>query len=71
MKVRPVRELDRIDRLWSVHDVSAYLGVPVGTIYSWRSEGRGPVGYRVGKYVRYRPEDVRAWVAEQPAAVAS
>lgn len=66
-----MRELDRIDRLWSVHDVSTYLGVPVGTIYSWRSEGRGPVGYRVGKYVRYRPEDVRAWVAEQPAEVAS
>ena len=22
-----------VDRLWTVHDVSAFLGVPVGTLY--------------------------------------
>lgn len=51
------------DRLWSVHDVSRYLGVPVNTLYAWRSECRGPVARRVGRYLRYRPEDVREWVA--------
>lgn len=51
------------DRLWSVQDVSRYLGVPVNTLYAWRSECRGPVARRVGRYLRYRPEDVRAWVA--------
>lgn len=64
-----VRSID--DRLWSVQDVAAYLGVPVGTLYAWRSEGKGPDGRRIGKYVRYRPEDVRAWVAAQPVGVAS
>lgn len=24
------------DRLWTVHDVSAFLSVPVGTLYKWR-----------------------------------
>jgi hypothetical protein len=24
------------DRLWTVHDVSVFLGVPVGTLYQWR-----------------------------------
>lgn len=51
------------DRLWSVQDVSAYLGVPVWTIYSWRSAGTGPPGRRMGKRLRYRPQDVRDWVA--------
>src|SRR6187397_1079837 len=45
------------DRLWSVQDVSDYLGVPVHTIYAWRSAGTGPPGRRVGKRLRYRPQD--------------
>jgi len=62
---------DIADRLWSVQDVSAFLGVPVSTLYAWRSEGRGPQGRRVGKYVRYRPQDVRAWVDALPVDIAS
>lgn len=52
-------------RLWSVQDVATYLGVPVMTVYHWRRIGYGPEGGRVGRYVRYRPEDVRAWFDEQ------
>ncbi|PUB23976.1 helix-turn-helix protein [Promicromonospora sp. AC04] len=59
------------DRLWTVQDVSAFLGVPVGTLYAWRSTGKGPDARRIGKYVRYRPDDVRAWVAALPVGVAS
>jgi excisionase family DNA binding protein len=50
------------DRLWSVPETAAYLGVPTSTLYLWRSEGRGPASRRVGKRLRYRPEDVKAWV---------
>lgn len=57
------------DRLWSVQDVSDYLGVPVHTIYAWRSAGTGPPGRRVGKRLRYRPQDVRDWVASLPTGV--
>ena len=49
-------------RLWSVDDVAAFLGVPVGTLYSWRHRGIGPPAYRVGRHLRYRPEKVIAWV---------
>ena len=59
------------DRLWSVQDVSDYLGVPVQTIYGWRSAGTGPPGRRLGKRLRYRPQDVRDWVAGLPTGVAS
>lgn len=51
------------DRLWGIKDVAAYLDVPVQTVYQWRSKDYGPPGVRVGRYVKYRPEDVRAWVA--------
>jgi excisionase family DNA binding protein len=52
-------------RLWTVQDVATFLGVPVQTIYDWRTRGYGPKGRRVGKYVRFRPEDVDAWVDQQ------
>jgi predicted DNA-binding transcriptional regulator AlpA len=42
--------------------------VPVNTLYQWRTKGYGPTGRRIGKHVRYRPEDVDSWVAEQGSA---
>ncbi len=51
------------DRLWGIKDVAEYLDVPAQTVYQWRTKGYGPPGVRVGRYVKYRSEDVRAWVA--------
>jgi len=50
------------NKLWSVEDVAEFLGVPVKTLYRWRQTGYGPKGRRVGRYVRYKPADVVAWV---------
>lgn len=55
---------EEVERLWGVEDVSAYLGVPVSTLYTWRYLGSGPPGRRVGRYVRYDPSEVRRWFAE-------
>jgi excisionase family DNA binding protein len=52
------------EKLWSVHDVAEYLGIPVQTLYKWRQAGNGPIGYRLGKHLRYEPVAVRAWVRE-------
>jgi predicted DNA-binding transcriptional regulator AlpA len=55
------------DRLWSINDVSAFLGIPVGTLYQWRYRRIGPRASRVGRHLRYDPAEVRAWVARQAA----
>ena len=44
------RDIPR-DRLWSVEEVSYYLGVPVGTLYSWRVQRRGPACRRIGRFL--------------------
>lgn len=44
------------------------MGVPVATVYNWRSTGYGPRGFRVGKHLRYRLADVEAWEDAQVAA---
>ncbi len=46
-------------------EVAAYVGVPVQTLYVWRTKGIGPRALRVGKYLRYRWTDVEAWLDEQ------
>lgn len=50
-------------RLATPTDVAAYLQVPVKTLYTWRYHGKGPRAHRVGRHLRYRWEDVEAWLA--------
>lgn len=52
-------------KLWTTEDVANYLGVPIQTIYQWRTRNYGPPGARVGKHVRFRPADVEAWLADR------
>jgi excisionase family DNA binding protein len=42
--------------------LAAYLGVPLRTVYAWRSRGEGPQAFRVGRHVRYRRCDVEKWI---------
>ncbi|MEV6226948.1 helix-turn-helix domain-containing protein [Saccharopolyspora shandongensis] len=58
-----------IRNLWGIEDVSNYLGIPVGTLYQWRSRGYGPAGRKIGKYVRYKPDDVERWFDAQTEGV--
>ena len=57
----------RVERLWTPEDVSAFLGVPVATLYRWRYVGTGPAAYRAGRHLRYDPAEVRAWLRGQAA----
>jgi excisionase family DNA binding protein len=50
------------DRMMTVEDLAEYLGIPIPTVYKQRSEGTGPPGFRVGKYVRWRRPEVDAWL---------
>ncbi|TWD14197.1 excisionase family DNA binding protein [Streptomyces sp. T12] len=46
-------------------DMADLLGVPVETVYQWRRKQTGPRGFRVGRHLRFDPEDVRVWVESQ------
>jgi excisionase family DNA binding protein len=49
------------NRLLSVEELAAYLGVPKKTVYScWRQWGLR--GYRVGRYLRFRQRHVEGWL---------
>lgn len=54
-----------MEHLLSTKELAEYLAVPVQTIYAWRARGDGPRGFRVGRHVRFRAEDVEAWLDRQ------
>jgi len=49
-------------RLVTPLELAKALQVPVGTIYRWNHRGTGPRPLHVGRHVRYREEDVEAWL---------
>ena len=53
------------DRLMTTSEVAEYLVVPVTTLYRWRQTGEGPRALRIGKHLRYRVEDLHAWLDRQ------
>jgi excisionase family DNA binding protein len=57
-----------IDEILTLDEVAAILKISVATIRKWRSEGCGPPGFRVGKYVRFRLSGVEQFIADREAA---
>lgn len=51
--------------LLTVTEAAAFLRAPVATLRYWRHLGIGPDGFRLGRRVLYRREDLDRWVAEQ------
>jgi hypothetical protein len=56
------------EALWTVDEVATYLRLPSAeTLYTWRKRKYGPAAARVGRYLRYDPAEVRAWLKGQAA----
>ena len=43
-------------------EAAAALGVVPGTLNHWRMAGKGPAFLRVGRLIKYRSEDLTAWL---------
>jgi predicted DNA-binding transcriptional regulator AlpA len=53
------------ERFLSVEALAEWLDVPPKTIHTWRYKGKGPPAFRVGRFLRFDPDDVRAWLDRQ------
>ncbi|WP_369391159.1 helix-turn-helix transcriptional regulator [Streptomyces sp. CG1] len=52
-------------RLATPAEVAVHLGVPVKTLYQWKYRGTGPNVHKVGRHLRYRWQEVDAWLDAQ------
>jgi excisionase family DNA binding protein len=58
-------------RLLTVQELAEILQVPVKTIYTWRYRGEGPPGVVVGRHLRFRADDVVAWLDDRTSPMPS
>ncbi|SNQ47089.1 Excisionase (modular protein) [Frankia canadensis] len=64
VRVEPVSVVD-LDELWTTNDVAEHCNVSEGAVRYWRQTNTGPPYAKLGRLVRYRPSDVRAWLDQQ------
>lgn len=55
------------DELLTINELARMLKVPVGTIHQWNYRRTGPVGFMVGRSLRWRKGEVEAWIDAQAA----
>ena len=54
-----------MEDLMTPDELAAYAGTKTTTLAHWRYIGKGPRFVKIGRSVRYRAEDVRAWLESQ------
>lgn len=55
-----------LERLLKEHDVARITGLSVASVRRWRLLKQGPKYIKIGAAVRYKPEDVLAWLESRP-----
>lgn len=51
-----------LEPMLTMDELSRYTQTSKSTLYSLRSQGRGPKGIRIGRALRFRKSDVDAWL---------
>lgn len=57
--------------IMTVTQAADYLGLAVSTLNKWRCHGGGPVFIKMGRAVRYRVEDLEAFIQSRIIASTS
>ena len=55
-----------LETLLNEHDVARITGLSVASARRWRLLRQGPKYLKIGAAVRYRPEDITAWLEARP-----
>jgi predicted DNA-binding transcriptional regulator AlpA len=55
-----------IETLVNEQDVARITGLSVASVRRWRLLRMGPKYLKIGASVRYKPEDVSAWLESRP-----
>jgi predicted DNA-binding transcriptional regulator AlpA len=53
---------DAIARMMSRDEFAALLGLTPRTLENWASQGKGPMPVKIGRAVRYKSDEVAAFV---------
>ena len=62
----PPPAIDTVASVLDETEVAKRVGMSVASVRHWRVKKTGPRFYKIGAAVRYRPEDVDAWIEGMP-----
>jgi predicted DNA-binding transcriptional regulator AlpA len=62
--------IERPESLLNEHDVANFVGMSLASVRRWRRVGEGPAFLKLNTAVRYRREDLVAWLASRRKATA-
>jgi predicted DNA-binding transcriptional regulator AlpA len=51
-----------LETLLEEKELAETLQVSIGTLRTWRTDGKGPRFHRIGQMIRYAPSDVKEWL---------
>ena len=49
------------DRPLTPAEVAERYSIPISTLHYWRRTNQGPRAMKVGRHLRYHPDDLEAW----------
>jgi predicted DNA-binding transcriptional regulator AlpA len=56
-----------LETLLTERDLARITGLSVASVRRWRLLRQGPKYLKIGAAVRYKPEDISAWLASRPS----
>lgn len=59
-----------MDEFWTAEEISAYLRIPLSTIYKLAQDKVLP-GFKVGKHWRFRRETILGWIKQKEEQLAN
>lgn len=59
--------LSTLEALLTEHDVARVTGLSVASVRRWRLLRTGPRYLKISSAVRYKPEDLKAWIESRPS----
>ena len=70
-RLQQKREREEAHRVWldallNERDVARITGLFVASVRRWRLLRQGPKYLKIGAAVRYKPEDISAWLESRP-----
>jgi len=57
----------KLETLLNEYDVARIIGLSVASVRRWRLLRQGPRYLKIGAAVRYKPEDISAWIESRPS----
>ena len=55
-----------LENLLNEYDVARITGLSVASVRRWRLRKIGPRATKIGAAVRYKPDDLKAWLDSRP-----